>query len=109
MVNLRTPSARVKPVTTRTLRFDADTTTLALTITTGKRVLETEYSLEKIGSDFGDGFALKKHVGHPGDQCETYHVHLSNEGHACDCLGSLRWGHCKHTAAVAKLRDLGRI
>ena len=109
MLNLRTPSARVKPPVLRSLRYHKATRTLTLTITTGKRVLETDYSLEKIGSDFGDGFALTKHVGHPGDQCETYHVHLSDEGHACDCLGSLRWGHCKHTAAVAKLRDLGRI
>ena len=105
------PSTRtvVKPVTTRTLRYNAATSTLALTITTGRRVLETAYSVEKIGSDFGDGFALTKHVGNPADQCETYHVHLSDEGHACDCMGNLRWQRCKHVDALVKCRDLGTI
>ena len=109
MSTLTNHRPRVKAPVSRTLRFNAETATLTLTITAGRKVTETDYSLERIGSDFGDGFRLTKHVGHPGDQCETYHVHLSDEGHACDCKGNLRWQLCKHVDALVKLCDLRLI
>ena len=115
MVNVVTQSARVKstkPTTTRVLRYNADTHELTIVITTGRRVLETSYSLTPVCSDWGDGFALTKHVGHPADQCETYHVHLSDQGHTCDCPHATYRPNtqpCKHIASVVKLRDLGQL
>src|ERR1700685_4369311 len=106
MSTLTTRRPRVKTVVPRTLRLDADTATLTITMTTSKKVAQTDYSLERIGSDFGDGFRLTKHVGHPADDCDIYNVHVSNEGHTCECLGHLRHHHCKHVDAVVKLREL---
>ncbi len=37
---------------------------------------------------------------------EVYHLTVSHgipERVACDCRGHLRWGHCKHGAAIAKI------
>jgi hypothetical protein len=65
----------------------------------------TDYLVEPIGSDFGDGFRLTKLDGW-GD---VYHVNLSNEGHICDCKGHLKHGHCKHPAALAALRQADRL
>jgi SWIM zinc finger len=66
----------------------------------------TLYWVRRIGSDFGDGFELQKFSTFGND---IYHVHLSNEGHSCDCPGGTYHGRCKHMAALAKLRDHGRI
>ena len=65
-----------------------------------------DYLLQPIGSDFGDGFAMKE-IGN--EEAETYHVNLSNEGHLCDCKGHLKHGHCKHPAALAALRQAGKL
>jgi hypothetical protein len=100
-------SNRTRP--TRVLRYDIMTAALTIMVTTGKRVVEATYSLERIGSDFGDGYKLTKHVGHPGDECDIYHVNLSDEGSTCDCKGASRHGHCKHIDAVRKIRELGMI
>ena len=73
-------------------------------ITIGRKV--DNYFLRRIGSDFGDGFRLEKFSGQGG---ESYDVHLSDQGHQCECLGFLRHGRCKHVAGLAKLRNLGKI
>ena len=71
---------------------------------------ETLYWLRRIGSDFGDGFELTKFTPSVrGDGDEQYHVHLSNEGHTCECKGFLRWGRCKHVDALVCLREQGLI
>lgn len=101
-----------KSAVKRTLRYDAATATLTITQTVGRKTTVTAYSVERVGSDWGDGFRLTKHVGAADDECDAYHVNLSNEGHSCDCLGALRHGHktpCRHVAALRVLRDLGRI
>ncbi len=107
VLNAEGKPAAKKPA--RTLRFNTDTSTLTLTITTGRKVKETAYSVERIGSDFGDGFRLTKNVGSPEDECDIYCVHLSNEGHSCECLGFLRWNHCKHIEALCAMRKTGTI
>ena len=43
-----------------------------------------------------------------------YHVEIARDGSSrCDCFGSLRWGHCKHTAIAApllcKLSEMGQF
>jgi hypothetical protein len=63
-----------------------------------------DYYVTRIGSDWGDGFLLEK-IGHEA----VYHVHLSAQGHQCECKGFLRWNHCKHTSCLATLRDRGLI
>lgn len=85
----------------RALRFDAESSTLTIRVK-GKR---TDYTLERIGSDWGDGFRLTKHVGHESDECDIYDIHLSDEGHTCECLGFLRHSHCKHIDALVRLRQ----
>jgi hypothetical protein len=70
------------------------------------RVEMDDYEVSPMPSDFGDGFRLKKPVEDGG---EVYEVNLSDEGHLCCCKGFLKHQHCKHTAALAKLRDAGRI
>ena len=103
-----------KTRSSRVLRFNPDTAELTILVTKGRKVLETAYSLERLACDFGTGYRLTKHVGHPGDQCETYHVHFGGEGDTCDCAGGSystpRTGKpCKHAAALLKLRTLGTL
>ena len=102
------------PVKPRVLRYTPATSTLTLMVTTGRKVVETAYSVEKLACDFGTGYQLTKHVGHPGGQSETYSVHFSADGDSCDCAGGSystpRTGRpCKHLAALSKLRTLGTI
>ena len=47
----------------------------------------------------GRGFAV-----HRLGQGELYHVRVGRpEDTSCECMGFLRWGKCKHTAALAAL------
>lgn len=106
----RVPSVKpARPKTLRFLRYVPATGTLTLRVVRGRQTVETAYSLERIGSQFGDGFRLTKNVGHAGDECDRYDLHLSDEGHTCECRGNLQHGHCKHVDAVVRLRDLGMI
>jgi hypothetical protein len=54
------------------------------------------------GPDWGDGFEVEKAF---GLHQKVYHVHLDRQGQTCDFKGFLRWGHCKHAAALAALRQ----
>jgi hypothetical protein len=69
----------------------------------------SDYLVQPIGSDFGDGFRLTK-LDAWGDSA-PYDVHLSNEGHACscECKGWLRWSRCKHVHGLAALRLAGKL
>ncbi len=69
-----------------------------LRITAGKLV--QTYFVDRIPSDWGEAFSLTK-----TDSGEVYHVHLTAEGHTCDCLGHSRWGHCKHADGIALLKS----
>ena len=69
------------------------------------REVVDDYFLSRVASDFGDGFHVEK-IGEPES---SYHVHLSNEGHTCECKGYLSHGYCRHALALAALRADGRL
>ena len=53
----------------------------------------------------GRGFAV-----HRLGQGELYHVRVgAPEDTSCECMGFLRWGKCKHTAALAALIRKGDL
>jgi hypothetical protein len=53
----------------------------------------------------GRGFAV-----HRLGQGELYHVRVGKpEDTSCECMGFLRWGKCKHTAALAALVRKGEV
>jgi hypothetical protein len=63
------------------------------------------YWLESVGTDWGRGFKLEKFQ--DGD---VYHVHLDPAlGPSCECKGFLKWGHCKHEAALSALVAGGKL
>src|SRR5262249_6051215 len=74
---------------------------------------ETDYWLSLVPSDFGEAFKLEKLIptnDGPAERGEVYHVLLENEfNHTCECLGFLRWGHCKHLDSIKALRDAGKL
>jgi hypothetical protein len=78
-----------------------------LRITAGKLV--QTYFLDRVPSDWGEGFALEKARDAATEARTVYHVHLTDEGHTCDCLGFLRWEHCKHADGVAVLKSRNAI
>ena len=88
---------RVKPERLARVHTDADTLecTLSLLVTTanGKTTIST-YVAEDVPHEDGRGFALIKPDG------ETYHLELINGVASCDCKGHVRWGRCKHAAAI---------
>ncbi len=71
---------------------------IATTYATPKAV----YTVREIECDLGGrGFEVEKDS---DSEPALYHVHLAAEGDArCDCLGCLRWGHCKHCDTVRQL------
>ena len=66
----------------------------------------TSYFVRNISSDFSRGFSLEKSGPDAG---EVSHVLLEQDGRSCDCKGYLRHGHCKHTDALLKLVQLGKL
>jgi hypothetical protein len=62
------------------------------------------YLTERVPSDFGSGFLLRKMGGD-----SAYHVNLNADGHSCECQGFLRWRRCKHTAGLAALQQAGKL
>lgn len=114
---LRTPSAPATPRPGRTLRLHSAGGRLALTIVEakGRKLTETNYHVERIASDLGPAFALRKFSCEPlaEGQDRENHVLLSSHGNTCDCRGHLRHADkgvvCRHVAAVLKLREMGRL
>ncbi len=64
------------------------------------------YTFLEIRCDIGGrGFAV-----HRLGQGELYHVRVgAPEDTACECMGFLRWGRCKHTAGLAALIKKGAL
>jgi hypothetical protein len=65
------------------------------------------YYVRQLEADFGGrAFSLEK-----ADGTDTYHVHLAGHGeHAsCECLGFLRWHHCKHLESLVALVEGGAL
>ncbi len=84
--------------------LDGGSGVIRIKVVRGTKETVNDYLIQRIPSDFGDGFQMDKLLGD-----EMYHVHLSNEGHQCECLGHLRWGHCKHVDALVALRGADLI
>src|SRR5262249_45363479 len=76
-----------------------------LRISSGKLV--QLYFVDRVPTDWGEGCALEKVGGE--DAGAVYHIHLTDEGHTCDCPGFLRWNHCKHADGVAVLKSRGDL
>lgn len=85
--------------------------TLEMTCTTtgrrGSVKVETfGYYVEPLPSDFGRAFKLTKYRAQQvaGEASEyTVLIDLSEGRSQCECLGWLRWGKCKHVAAMAAM------
>jgi hypothetical protein len=67
------------------------------------------YFLRRVPSDFGEAFSLEKFASQGNEDGEVYHVLLEQDGFSCDCKGHLRWGHCKHSGAILKLKELSKL
>jgi hypothetical protein len=85
--------------------------TLRVTVTIDDgRGRQNDYTLVPLDTDPGVAAAawrfVKRGMVDGSEVLETYDVRLDEHGLGCECLGWLRWGKCKHSAAVAKL--LGR-
>jgi hypothetical protein len=101
----------IKPVRTLRHRCQDGLHTLTISVPKGRKVSVTRYHLERLATDFGEGFRLTKFDDEPlsEGQDPANDVLLSPPGHTCDCRGFVRWAHCKHLAALLKLKELGRI
>jgi hypothetical protein len=64
------------------------------------------YTFREIPCEIGGrGFAI-----HRLGQGALYHVRVGKpEDRSCECMGFLRWGHCKHTAGLAALIRQGKV
>jgi hypothetical protein len=99
------------PVKTRDGGITRGVTLIALADAHGKgmiriRVGKTadDYYLSALPSDIAQG-ERGYHVDKVfGDDSQRYDVLLRQSGrHSCECLGFLRWGHCKHVEALVAL------
>jgi hypothetical protein len=92
------------------LHIAADSSRLLL-LTIGDDVYG--YRLDPIASDFGAAFHLSKYeVGRKGFT-EEYEVNINGTESSCSCPGHSPGhtyrGHCKHTDALNKLQQLGKL
>ncbi len=64
------------------------------------------YTFREIPCEIGGrGFAV-----HRLGMGTLYHVRVGGpEERSCECLGFLRWGHCKHVSGLAALIQQGRL
>jgi hypothetical protein len=73
-----------------------------------RRIKQTYYHLERIDSDFGRAFALRKFASCGGDG-QVYEVCVEGETDRCCCLGHQAHGHCRHCNAVRELIGRGEL
>src|SRR5438128_1811907 len=76
-------------------------------ITSGTRVKKSQfYTFREIPCEIGGrGFAV-----HRLGQGTLYYVRVGKpEDRSCECLGFLRWGHCKHVDGLSALIRQGRL
>lgn len=96
----------VQKPTGRTIRVTrlatVDVPEVGFTIT--DRVEAADYVARAIPSDYGEAYVVQK-VSDPDDP--TYHVNLCGSASSCECLGHLRWGHCRHVEGLTVLDMLG--
>src|SRR4051794_38691701 len=107
MASLSAPRLRSKPVRTCRLLTPPDGAIPGiLDVDMGKQLFS--YFLTPLPSDFGRAFELRRY--NPADG-ETYHVNLGADPteHLCDCMGFLRWSHCKHISSLVELTEGGAL
>jgi hypothetical protein len=76
----------------------------------GRRVVEDEYFLDRVPSDFGTAFLMEKRDYSPdAEGRHSYHVCLNGDSSSCECRGFLRWNHCRHIESLAALCVAGRL
>jgi hypothetical protein len=101
----RKPAAPAKPQQpVRSLRYVDGILSITQDGTT------TSYTLTPVHDDLGglmQGHLLGVRLAKRGGDEAIYDVDIIDG--RCECLGYLRHCKCKHLAAVAKLRDMGRI
>ena len=91
--------------------FDQDgkNAEIRITMVKGNKREEFRYWVDRIPSEWVMAFLVEK-IGDGTDLNDEYQVLLDTEkGHSCECTGFLRWDHCKHIAALAKLEELKKI
>lgn len=71
----------------------------------------TCFWVRPIPHDFGQAaFLLEKYETQcRGEDDKAYNVLLAGQQSSCECLGHMRWGHCRHVEALQKLLDLGKL
>lgn len=97
--------AATKPTRTITLVREPDPRGVGVfCIAVGKQ--SQFYTFREIPCEIGGrGFAV-----HRLGQGTLYHVRVGDpEGQSCECLGFLRWDHCKHVAGLAALIRQGKL
>lgn len=114
--------------TSRTARYQHlhdNLGTLDLTITKGRKTETYNYFVEDLGHDASEGlrsthalrcFRLTKcRAQQVEGEPNNYDVVVDLDAterlaeHRCECLGFLRWNHCKHTESLAALIQAGKI
>lgn len=74
---------------------------------------EKGYWLDRLEHDMGQGFTCVRLTKiartKAGDGEQPYDVVVGPDGESCECLGWLKWNHCKHTAAVRCLVARGSL
>jgi hypothetical protein len=111
MSSLTAPRGRVKPCRkcglAVPLNADGKNGVLRIVELKGRKVVEDEYLLDRVPSDFGAAFHLVKRD--YGDEAHDYHVCLNGDASSCECPGFLRWNHCRHIESLAALCVAGRL
>ena len=74
----------------------------AVSIAMGKR--EDTYTITPILSDYGRAYLVEKIA-----DGTTYAVNIDGRMSACECMGYLRHGHCKHVDTLRELHAAGTI
>jgi hypothetical protein len=113
-----TTSTRTRRPVKRTCRIEALAQGLRLTMTEifPRSVKVTRYDVERLPSDFGTAFKVRKLIEDGGDGT-AYDVCLNGDDSLCGCPGFEKYGMaiggedrgCRHIASLQSLRDSGLI
>ena len=75
------------------------------------RIGEDDYLVHPLPIDPAVGSRAFRFAKQTGDRA-VYDMRVDGEGLHCECLGFLRWGHCKHCQtlqAAARVFQLGSV
>src|SRR5262245_7443555 len=79
---------------------------LTITEERGRKTTTTDYWIDRLPSDFGTAYRLRKFLDQGG---ESYDVLLDGRHSTCECLGFQRWHHCKHVEGLQALVASGQL